>query len=122
VTGIKLAFGDLGFYALVILASAIYVVGVLKRQEQTSETRLRVLSGVGFVATAAGIFLGGIWPSYYTLVAIVVLPAPSVSAFAAIRPRAVWKREKLRMYLNFCVLASGLIWAYQVHWELRGYR
>ena len=77
-TGIKhlftygLAFGDAWLYALVILASAIYSVGVLKRQQGTSLIRFRVLSGIGILTTAAGIFLGGIWPSYYTLVAILI--------------------------------------------------
>ena len=116
-----LAFGDSWLYVVVILASAIYGLRVIKHKD-TGATGLRLLSGIGFLATDAGIFLGGIWPSYFTLVAILILPAPFVFAFAAVRPPAVWKRAKLRMYLNLCVVASGLMWVAQLLWELRASR
>ena len=114
-----MGFGPTWAYAFVILASVAYLVAVLSFHADAGGARLRVLSGLGLLASAAGVFLGGIWPSAYTPVAILILPAPFIFIFAAIRPAAVWKRSNLRFYLHLCVIASGLMWVFQVLWELR---
>ncbi len=107
-----MGFGPSWAYAIVILASLTYLVGVLRFYEDAGGAHLRVLSALGLLASAAGIFLGGIWPSAYTPVTILMIPALFIFIFAAVRPAAVWRRRGLRLYLHFCVFAAGLMWMF----------
>jgi len=57
------------------------------------------------------IYLGAVWPSLYTLIALVILPAPLIFAGAMMRPLALAKSPKIRAYLLICVCISiiGLV-------------
>jgi hypothetical protein len=76
-------------------------------QPDTSKpVRTRLLSLVGLLVTAATIYLGGVWPSLYTLIAVPILPAPFIFATAIVRPAVLLKSPKLRVYLLVCVCVS----------------
>ena len=85
----------------------------------SSPLRFRLLSLAGLSATVALIFLGGIWPSAYTFVAILAIPAPFAFAIILFRPMVISEQPKLRLYLNLCVVASPLAWAFQIWRSLR---
>lgn len=106
--------------ALAIVLALTYLWGISGGGLGPASTvvRQRSLAILGFMATTALIFLGGIWPGAITLVAIPALPAPFVFAAIVVRPRLASNRPKLRAYMTLCVVASGLAWAFQVWWEL----
>src|SRR3989442_11777844 len=97
--------------ALVISAALIYLWGMTTAVIKTSKSsnRLRFLSLLGFLVTAALVFLGIISP-YYAIVAIPVIPAPLVFVVAIFRPALVSNSPKLFVYLKVCVVASALTW------------
>ena len=66
-------------------------------------TRVEVL--LGFFATLAMVLLGAVWPSYLSLVALVVLPAVVLFLYTMVRPRAL-ARNGVRIYLRYSVYAS----------------
>lgn len=105
----------------VIAVAAVYLRGVSSGGLGPSSTtaRQRLLAILGFVATLGLIFLGGIWPSVYTLVAIPALPAPFIFAAAIVRPTLTARSPRLRIYLTLCAVASALAWAVQIWWEHR---
>lgn len=78
-------------------------------------TRTRLLSLVGLVVVVALIYLGAIWPSLFTLVAILVLPAAFVFPAAIFRP-ALLSNSKLRVYLIGSAGVSVLSLAYELAW------
>jgi hypothetical protein len=53
----------------------------------------------GLLLTGAAVLLGAIWPSYFTIVALLILPAPFILGFLVFRPEFVSNRPKLGMYL-----------------------
>jgi hypothetical protein len=109
---------------LAVVVASVYLWGISNGGLGPASTvaRQRLLAVLGFVATAELIFLGGIWPSAITLVAIPALPAPFIFAGTIARPALASGRPKLRIYLTLCVVASALAWAFQIWWELRGQR
>ena len=107
---------------LAVVVASVYLWGISSGGlgPATTVARQRVLAVFGLVATAELIFLGGIWPSAITLVAIPALPAPFIFAGMIARPALTSGRPKLRIYLSLCVIVSALAWAFQIWWELRG--
>jgi hypothetical protein len=103
-----------------VAVSVVYSAGIMTTRVDSANlhTRTRLLSFVGLGATAALLFLGLLSP-YYGIVAFFAIPAPIIFGILMIRPALAWKNPKLRAYLNICVLASGLTWAFQIFWELR---
>jgi hypothetical protein len=79
-------------------------------------TRTRLLSLVGLVLVLGLIYLGGIWPSFFTLAAILVLPAAFVFPAAIFRPALLSNSPKLRGYLVWSAAISFLSVAYEVVW------
>jgi hypothetical protein len=106
---------------LVITAAVIYLtVTVISATDSPSmSARARLLAFVGLFVTVALIFLGAIWPSYYTIIAIPFIPAPFVFGVLIFRPGLASKRPRLRAYLTLCVAASALTWAFQLFWDFR---
>lgn len=112
-------FGQFGLHTLVIAASITYFWGTLDWKKINPTIRVRLLSILGLVVTAALVFLGGVWPSAYTPLAIFGIAAPFIFVVALFWPTSIWKRPNLRIYLNACVFASMLCWMLQIWWELR---
>jgi hypothetical protein len=112
-------FGQFGLHTLVIAASILYFWGTIDWKKFNPTVRIRLLSILGLLVTAALAFLGGVWPSAFTLVAIIGIAAPFIFVVALFWPAPIWKRPKLRIYLNACVFASVLCWIDQLCWELR---
>lgn len=104
----------------VIAVAAVYLWGISSGGLGPASTvvRQRLLAIFGLMATAALIFLGGIWPSIFTLVAIPVIPSLFFFAGTIVRPALASSRPKLRVYLTLCVIASALAWVCQISWEL----
>lgn len=113
------SFGPYELYVVPILLSVVYVWGTLGSKAKWNERlrRFRLLDGAGFVATCFAIFLGAIWPSLSTIVAILVLPAAVLLLVAIIRPAIVSARPLVRKYVIAAVAVSGLLWIVQACWE-----
>jgi hypothetical protein len=83
---------------------------------QPSSIGIRLLCLGGALITAAVIYLGGIWPSYFTFVALVALPSPILFLIAVVRPSLVRNHRALRYYLIGCCIASALSWLVEIWW------
>jgi hypothetical protein len=83
---------------------------------QAGSIGIRLLCLGGALVTAALICLGGIWPSYYTIVALVALPSPILFLVAVVRPSLVHNHRSLRSYLIGCCIASALSWLDEIWW------
>jgi len=112
--------GRFGLHTLVIVASIMYCWGTLDWKRSNPTARVRLLSILGLLVTAA-LMLLAIWPSAYSSPAIISIPGLFVFALALFWPAPIWKLPKLRIYLNGCVLASGLCWMFQIYWEVTAY-
>lgn len=77
-------------------------------------TRLMCLGGA--ILTSALLYLGGIWPSPYTLVAIAALPSPVLFLVAAICPPFIQRHAFLRRYLIGCSTAAVVCLVYDIVW------
>ncbi len=104
--------------AIVVVAAAGYLWGMLatKLDCPSVRLRLRLLSVVGLAVTLALICLGGVWPSLFTIIAIPAIPAPILFSVGLLNPMFIGRKPNLRLYLNLCVLASGLAWAVEMSW------
>lgn len=106
---------------VVVAAGYLWYATAAKPDSRTPPLRLRLLSVVGLVATLALIFIGGIWPSLLTIMAIPAIPAPFLFGVAIFNPEFIGRKQYLRVYLNLCVLLCGLAWAAEFFWRLRLY-
>ena len=68
---------------------------------------------LGFFATLAMVLLGLVWPSYFSLVALVVSPAPVLFIVAMLK-RELLVQRFVRIYLRTCVYISLICWVYYV--------
>jgi hypothetical protein len=84
--------------------------------EPTGSIAVRALCLAGALLTASLLYLGGIWPSFFTLAAIAALPAPILFLVALARPPLVRNHRFLRYYLVGCSVAAGLAWAVEIWW------
>ncbi len=109
----------------VVAVCVFYLWGMMTSNSSSNSpnlyTRTRRLSFFGLCATAALLFLGLLSP-YYGVIAFFAVPAPIVFGVLTFRPALVWERSKLRTYLNLCVLASALVWVFQIFWQLRTWK
>jgi hypothetical protein len=78
--------------------------------------QVRLISVGGLLLTAAMILLGGIYPSYFTIVAIPVLPAPFAFGALMFRPELASKWPKMGIYLAACVAISAISWLAEFVW------
>jgi hypothetical protein len=81
--------------------------------------RTRALFAGGAVLTSSLVYLGAIWPSAYTLVAIPVVPAPFLFLYATFRPPFAFSRPRLMRYLCVASALSVLTWLFEVWWLYR---
>jgi|SRR5277367_5271566 len=120
--GIVIPIRPLIFEGIVLCAAVIFFCfpAAIVAPSPTTSTRVRLLSFTGVVVTAPLIVLGGVWPSYYTILAILAAPAPFLFLALIFRPVLIEKWPRLRFYLLSCVAASALAWAFQLLWNLHG--
>jgi hypothetical protein len=83
---------------------------------QTNSIVIRLLCLGGALVTVALIYLGGIWPSYFTIVALVALPSPILFLVAVVRTSMIRNHRALRYYLIGCCAASALSWLDEICW------
>ena len=88
--------------------------------EANNSFAVRWLCFVGAIVTASLIWLGGMWPSAFTVVALVALPSPLLFLVAVVQPAFIQNRRVLRIYLMACCLAAIACWIYEVAWLRRG--
>ena len=70
----------------------------------------------GLVVTLALVGLGAVWPSLFSLFALVALPSTVIFLVGAFRPALIARRPKLRLYLWLCVALSIISWIVEVAW------
>jgi hypothetical protein len=58
----------------------------------------------------------GIWPSVFTIAAMLVLPSIFIFGAIIIRPAIVAPSPRLRLYLTFSAILSVLCWMFQFVW------
>jgi len=102
---------------LMISVAVLYLIGMkfLALNSPINSTRLQLLSFVGLLATASVVLLVST-PSYYTIFAIPVIPAPFAFGVLIFRPLLIVKSTGLRVYLTGCVVISALAWTMQFIW------
>ena len=98
---------------MIVLAVA-YLVG-LKTLGSVSSIRTRLLMVLGLLVTGGTVLLG-INPSFYTIVAIVLIPAVLAFAVLVFRPNLFRDWIKTRIYLTVCVVLSAVTWTTQAVW------
>lgn len=102
-------------------ATITYIAGAIttKWNEAIAPRRVRLLCGAGLLVACGMVFLGGIWPSLFTIVAILVLPALFVFAVGFVRTRWFAGSPMLRVYSFASVIVSALCWVVEFVWLLR---
>lgn len=85
--------------------------------EDRERTRWESLLGAG--TTLALLWLGFIWPSAFTLVAMVALPAPFLFLTTSADPTWLRRRPRTRRYLIACFMVAIVCWIVQIAWLLR---
>jgi hypothetical protein len=75
----------------------------------------RLLSLMGIIVCAFGIALG-LWPSIYTIVALLMLPSPFIFIWVVFQPSILARWPKLRFYLIASVALSVLAWTSEYAW------
>ena len=83
-----------------------------------SSVVLRLWCLLALFATATLIFLGAIWPSIFTLFALLVLPAPFLALVAVVKPGFVRRRRWLRIYLITGSALAAVSWVWELCWLL----
>ena|SRR5690349_13916912 len=68
--------------------------------------RSRFTCLLGFLISSALLCLGGIWPSFYTFVAILAIPAPFFFLIGLIWPQWIFKHRGISQYLIYIIVAS----------------
>lgn len=107
---------------LAVAVCVLYLWGILSSDDSANlQLRTRLMSFVGLCATGALLFLGLLSP-YYGIIALLSIPAPIMFGFFIFRPTIVWNKPKLRRYLNLCVMASALVWLFQIFWQVRTWK
>ena len=77
---------------------------------------VRLTFVAGLIATLALTGLGAIWPSLFSLFALVALPSPVLFLLGVFKPRFITERPKLRVYLWICVALSVVSWVMEIVW------
>ncbi len=81
----------------------------------------RLVFVAGLVVTLALVGLGAVWPSLFSLFALVALPATIIFLVGIFRPAMITDRPKLRVYLWLCVALSIVSWIVEIAWLVTQY-
>ena len=90
-------------------------------QDRDGTLWARLAFVAGLVVTLALVGLGAVWPSLFSLFALVTLPSPVIFLIGIFRPAIITHRPKLRLYLWLCVALSIVSWIVEVVWLVTQY-
>lgn len=107
--------------ALLVFAATAYAIGILSTSLDApiKAARVRLLSLIGFFVIAALVLLGAVWPSYYSIVAVVMVLPLLLLAAIIVRPAVLEGRSGLRLCLVIAVAISALCWVFEAIWLAR---
>src|SRR5437868_466806 len=102
---------------LMATLAIFYILGLkaLERNGPISAAKTRLLALIGLVSAGSTVLLG-LTPSYYTIVAIPLIPAPFLFGALVVQPRLLFKWARLRGYLTMAEAVSCLTWITQALW------
>lgn len=81
----------------------------------------RLESVAGLILTLALVGLGAVWPSLFSLFALVALPATVIFLVGIFRPAIITHRPRVRLYLWLCVALSIVSWIVEIAWLVTQY-
>ena len=96
------------------IVTAIIAIGFWQSHDAADWVR-RVASAGALLSVAALVALGASWPSGYTVLAILALPAVVILIIRVVRPTSFHGRWPLR-YLRFTVVLPPAAFALQSWW------
>ncbi len=76
----------------------------------------KLLYVVGAFLTTALIVLGALWPSLFSIFALLAIPAPGIFVLAIVKPQVLTELPIVRFYLWVCVILSIGSWVAQILW------
>ena len=74
---------------------------------------------LGAIATLPLLWLGFIWPSFYTVLALIVVPAPGLLLAAAVERTLFERHNRLAWYAWGCVMLSVVTVIFALTWAKR---
>lgn len=84
--------------------------------------RIRLLYVVGAILTTALIVLGALWPTLFSIFALLAIPAPGIFIIAAVKPHILTDMRVVRFYLWACVILSIGSWVAEILWLIKYWR
>lgn len=78
--------------------------------------RTRLLYTAGALITTALIILGALWPTLFSVFALMVIPAPGIFVIATVKPQVLTDMRIVRFYLWVCVILSIGSWVAEILW------
>ena len=81
-----------------------------------STTWIRAFAVFGALVTGALLYLGAIWPSVFTIAALIAIPSPILFALTVIWPGTLWKRRLVRWYLLGCSATAVISFSVESIW------
>ena len=122
--GTSIAFSSLWPEALAIVAAVLCLWGLsgTATKQSPSWLRVRALSFTGLLASAYLVYLG-LWPSFFSMGAVIVAPAVITFSVLIFRPVLFARWYALRIYLVASVVLSllsalfELVWLVHLRWK-----
>lgn len=78
--------------------------------------RVRGWSVAGAVLISTVLWLGIIWPSIFTIVALLIAPALFLFLTGVFWPRFYEGNSRVRLYLRVCLLLAAACWGLELGW------
>lgn len=113
-----------GAYLDILIYESLAIYYLLRNRERMTKsisTQKKISAGIrlwclgGALLTGSLLYLG-IYPSLFTILAILVLPSPILFLVAVVRPSLFQNHRALRFYLVGCSIAAVLSWLYELWW------
>ena len=107
----------LGFWLLpLVLLLAVFAVAWW-RTESASARVQRGVSVLAIISMMSSVYLGFVWPSLHTLLALTVAPALSLLGVRLVNPGRL-RGPLVRVYLRYAVVVPPVMWGLQSVWLL----
>lgn len=78
--------------------------------------RTRLLYIAGALITTALVILGALWPTLFSVFALLAIPAPGIFVIATVKPQVLTDMRIVRFYLWVCVILSIGSWGVEILW------
>lgn len=78
--------------------------------------RVRGWSLAGALLISAVVWLGVIWPSIFTIVAVIIAPALLLFLIGAFQPAFYEGKRGVQLYLRACLLLAAACWLVELGW------